>query len=60
MADWIFQANPRLYDVHGAVAKSRRDWWSTPRFRDRVVFLLGQATAKTSSAWLPWPADSGR
>ena len=35
MADWIFQANPRRYDVHAAVAKSRRDWWSTPRFRNR-------------------------
>jgi len=37
VADWIFQANPRLYDVHAVVGKSRRDWWSTPRFRDRVA-----------------------
>jgi hypothetical protein len=37
VADWIFQANPRLYDVHGAVAESRRDSWSTPRFRDRIA-----------------------
>ena len=37
MADWIFQANPKRYDVHGAVARSRRDWWNTPRYRDRIA-----------------------
>jgi hypothetical protein len=37
MADWIFQANPKLYDVHAGVARSRRDSWSTPRYRDRIV-----------------------
>jgi HJR/Mrr/RecB family endonuclease len=37
MADWIFQANPRRYDVHAAVAESRQDWWSTPRYRDRIA-----------------------
>ncbi len=36
MTDWIFQANPSLYDVHAAVDASRRDWWSTPRYRDRI------------------------
>ena len=37
MADWVFQANPKRYDVHAAVGKSRRDWWSTPRYRDRIA-----------------------
>jgi hypothetical protein len=37
MTDWIFQANPRFYDVHTAVGKSRRDRWSTPRYRDRIA-----------------------
>jgi HJR/Mrr/RecB family endonuclease len=37
MADWIFQANPKRYDVHAAVVKSRKDWWSTPRYRDRIA-----------------------
>jgi hypothetical protein len=36
MTDWIFQANPKLYDVHAAVGKSRNDWWRTPRYRDRI------------------------
>lgn len=37
MADWIFQANPKRYDVHAAVARSSRDWWNTPRYRDRIA-----------------------
>ena len=37
MADWIFQANPKRYDVHAAVARSPRDWWNTPRHRDRIA-----------------------
>lgn len=37
MADWIFQANPKRYDVHAAVARSRRDSWNTPRYRDRIA-----------------------
>lgn len=37
MADWIFQANPKRYDVHAAVARSRQDWWNTPRYRDRIA-----------------------
>jgi hypothetical protein len=37
MTDWIFQANPRRFDVHAAVAESRQDWWSTPRYRDRIA-----------------------
>jgi Restriction endonuclease len=37
MADWIFQANPKRYDVHAAVAASRQDWWNTPRYRDRIA-----------------------
>ena len=37
MADWIFQASPKRYDVHAAVAESRRDFWNTPRYRDRIA-----------------------
>ena len=37
MTDWIFQANPKRYDVHAAVAKSPQDWWNTPRYRDRIA-----------------------
>ncbi len=37
MADWIFQSNPKRYDVHAAVAASRQDWWNTPRYRDRIA-----------------------
>jgi HJR/Mrr/RecB family endonuclease len=37
MADWIFQANPKHYDLHAAVARSRKDWWNTPRYRDRIA-----------------------
>ena len=37
MADWIFQANPRRYDVHSAVARSPRGRWNTPRYRDRIA-----------------------
>ena len=37
MTDWIFQANPKRYDVHAAVARSRQDWWNTPRYRDRIA-----------------------
>src|SRR5215469_974042 len=37
MTDWIFQGNPQRYDLHIAVAGSRRQWWSTPRYRDRTA-----------------------
>lgn len=37
MTGWIFQSNPKLYDVHDAVARSRQEWWSTPRYRDRIA-----------------------
>jgi hypothetical protein len=36
-ADWIFQATPKRYDVHAAVAASRQDWWNTPRYRDQIA-----------------------
>ena len=36
MADWIFQGNPRHYDLDASVAASRRRWWGTPRYRDRM------------------------
>jgi hypothetical protein len=31
MADWIFQGNPRRYDLDASVAASREQWWGTPR-----------------------------
>jgi hypothetical protein len=34
MADWIFEGNPRHYDLAAAVASSRGQWWGTPHFRD--------------------------
>jgi hypothetical protein len=38
VTDWIFQGNPRrVHDLHAAVAASRRQWWSTPRYRDRTA-----------------------
>jgi hypothetical protein len=37
VADWIFQANPKRYDVHAAVTRSPQDWWNTPRYRDRIA-----------------------
>jgi hypothetical protein len=36
MADWIFQATPKTYDVHAAVAESPADWWNTPRRRNVI------------------------
>jgi hypothetical protein len=38
VTDWIFQGNPqRGHDLHAAVAASRRQWWSTPHYRDRTA-----------------------
>jgi hypothetical protein len=38
VTDWIFQGNPqRGHDLHAAVAASRRQWWSTPRYRNRTA-----------------------
>lgn len=37
MADWIFEANPQRYDLHAAVATSRRRRWSTPRYSDQTA-----------------------
>jgi hypothetical protein len=37
MTDWIFEGNPRGHDLHAAVAASRWQWWSTPRYRDRTA-----------------------
>jgi hypothetical protein len=37
MADWIFQGNPRHYDLDAMVAASREHWWGTPRYRDRMA-----------------------
>jgi HJR/Mrr/RecB family endonuclease len=37
MADWIVQANPKMYDVHAAVERSPTDWWRTPRYRRQIA-----------------------
>lgn len=37
MTDWIFQGNPKHFDLHAEVDASRRHWWSTPRYRDRTA-----------------------
>jgi predicted RNA-binding protein with PUA-like domain len=37
MADWIFEGNPRHYDLEAAVADSREQWWGTPHFRDQMA-----------------------
>jgi hypothetical protein len=37
MTDWIFQDNPKLYDVQAAVNASPYDTWSTPRYRDLLA-----------------------
>ena len=37
MADWIFEGNPRHYDLDAAVASSREQWWGTPHFRDQMA-----------------------
>ena len=37
MADWIFEGNPRHYDLDASVAASRELWWGTPRYRDRMA-----------------------
>ncbi len=37
MTDWIFQGNRKRYDLNTAVAASRHQWWSTPRYRDRTA-----------------------
>jgi hypothetical protein len=37
MADWIFQGNPRRYDLGASATASREQWWRTPRYRDRMA-----------------------
>jgi hypothetical protein len=37
VADWIFEGNQKHHELHAAVASSRRQWWSTPRYRDRTA-----------------------
>jgi hypothetical protein len=37
VTDWIFQGNPKHHELHAAVASSRRQWWSTPHYRDRTA-----------------------
>ena len=55
MTDWLVQANPKMYDLHAAVASSRDDYWRTPRYR-KVI-------ATGDRAWLqiegqPTPAST--
>ncbi len=37
MTDWIFQGNRKRYDLDAAIAASRQQRWSTPRYRDRTA-----------------------
>ena len=37
MSDWIFQGNPRHYDLEAAVTAAREQWWGTPRYRGRMA-----------------------
>jgi hypothetical protein len=37
MTEWIFQGNRRGYDLDAAIAVSRQQAWSTPRYRDRTA-----------------------
>jgi len=37
MADWIFQGSPREHDLDAGIAASPRQWWGTPRYRDRIA-----------------------
>jgi hypothetical protein len=37
LADWIFEGNPRHYNLDAAVDASREQWWGTPRYRDRMA-----------------------
>jgi hypothetical protein len=37
MTDWIFQGNRKRYDLDDAIAASRQQRWSTPRYRDRTA-----------------------
>src|SRR5262249_15568859 len=39
MADWIFQGNPRRYDLHASVASSRKQWWGPPGSGDRLAVV---------------------
>jgi hypothetical protein len=36
MTDWLMQANPKMYDLHAAVAASRAHNWRTPKYRKAV------------------------
>lgn len=36
MADWIFQANLKRFDVHAEAAQSRT-WWNTPHHRAEIA-----------------------
>ena len=53
MADWIFQGNPRYYDLAALIATSLDQWWGTPRYRDLI--------AVNDRAWLQvvGPKDPG-
>jgi len=37
MADWIFQGNPRHYNLDALVTAAREQWWGTPHYRDRMA-----------------------
>lgn len=37
VTEWVFQAKPPFFDVHGAVEKSPYDWWNTPHHRAQIA-----------------------
>jgi len=37
MTDWIFQGNRKWLDLDAAIAASRTQRWSTPRYRDKTA-----------------------
>ena len=53
MADWIFQGNPRRYDLGASVTASREQWWGTPRYRDRMA-IGDRVLAAGCGAERPW------
>jgi hypothetical protein len=52
MADWIFQGNPRYYDLDASVTASREQWWGTPRYRDLRPGMTGTRPVSVPGPWV--------
>ncbi|MDA8331739.1 MAG: EVE domain-containing protein [Candidatus Dormibacteraeota bacterium] len=37
MPAWVFQANPKLYDLFTTVKSKGQDWWSAPEYRKEIA-----------------------